>query len=78
MNKIFIICLSFIVILSACTKDDQSVDKTDDAKIKIVSVNYPLNYFAQRIGGNQINAVFPLPADVDPAYWQPDVDGARC
>jgi len=35
-------------------------------------VNYPLQYFAERIGGEHINVVFPAPADVDPAYWMPD------
>jgi zinc transport system substrate-binding protein len=35
-------------------------------------VNYPLQYFAQRIGGEHVNAVFPAPADIDPAYWMPD------
>ena len=36
--------------------------------------NYPLQYFAGRIGGGQVNVVFPAPADVDPAFWAPDVD----
>jgi zinc transport system substrate-binding protein len=35
-------------------------------------VNYPLQYFAQRIGGERVEVVFPAPADEDPAYWQPD------
>jgi zinc transport system substrate-binding protein len=35
-------------------------------------VNYPLFYFAQRIGGDLINVEFPAPSDVDPAYWVPD------
>ena len=35
-------------------------------------VNYPLQYFAERIGGEHINVVFPAPGDVDPAYWMPD------
>ena len=37
-------------------------------------VNYPLAYFAERIGGEQIEVVFPAPVDGDPAFWQPDVD----
>lgn len=35
-------------------------------------VNYPLYYFAGRIGGDQIQVVFPAPPDEDPAFWQPD------
>jgi zinc transport system substrate-binding protein len=42
-------------------------------KLTVYVVNYPLKYFAERIGGDNVNVVFPVPADVDPAYWNPDV-----
>jgi zinc transport system substrate-binding protein len=35
-------------------------------------VNYPLQYFAQRIGGGAVGVVFPAPGGVDPAFWEPD------
>jgi len=38
----------------------------------VLTVNYPLYYFAQRIGGEHIDLVYPIPRDVDPAYWTPD------
>jgi len=41
-------------------------------KLTVYVVNYPLQYFAQRIGGEHVNVVFPAPADNDPAYWMPD------
>ncbi len=41
-------------------------------RLSIYTVNYPLAYFAERIGGDQVEVVFPAPADVDPAYWMPD------
>ena len=34
-------------------------------------VNYPLLYFAERIGGAAVQAEFPAPPLGDPAYWQP-------
>jgi zinc transport system substrate-binding protein len=37
-------------------------------------VNYPLQYFAERIGGDNVEVVFPAPSDEDPAYWSPDPD----
>ena len=37
-------------------------------------MNYPLQYFAERIGGEHVQAVCPAPADEDPAYWKPDGD----
>ena len=40
-------------------------------KLTVYSVNYPLAYFAERIGGEHVEAVFPVPHDVDPAFWEP-------
>ena len=41
--------------------------------LNIYVVNYPLKYFAERIGGDHVKVEFPAPADVDPAYWNPDL-----
>lgn len=41
-------------------------------RMTIYVVNYPLQYFAERICGEDIEVVFPAPGDVDPAYWMPD------
>lgn len=30
-------------------------------------------YFAERIGGDHVKVDFLAPADVDPAYWNPDL-----
>jgi zinc transport system substrate-binding protein len=42
-------------------------------QLNVYVVNYPLQYFAERIGGEHVNAIFPAPANVDPAYWMPDM-----
>ena len=44
-----------------------------DDKLVVFTVNYPLAYFAQRIGGDEVEVHFPAPAGVDPAFWIPDV-----
>jgi len=44
----------------------------DDESLTLYAVNYPLKYFAQRIAGGHANLVFPVPADEDPAFWNPD------
>ena len=41
-------------------------------KLVVYTVNYPLQYFAQRIAGDHAEVIFPAPGDVDPAFWQPD------
>ena len=43
----------------------------DQGRLIVYAVNYPLQYFAQRIAGDQADVVFPAPGDVDPAFWQP-------
>ncbi|MDH3929861.1 MAG: metal ABC transporter substrate-binding protein, partial [Deltaproteobacteria bacterium] len=43
----------------------------ESEKLTIYVVNYPLQYFAERIAGEHAAVVFPAPADVDPAYWMP-------
>ncbi|MCY4513929.1 MAG: zinc ABC transporter substrate-binding protein [Candidatus Tectomicrobia bacterium] len=43
------------------------------AQPTVYVVNYPLQYFAERIGGTEIKVVFPAPVDEDPAFWRPNV-----
>ena len=40
--------------------------------IKVVASNYPLAYFAERIGGSRAQVTLPMPAGEDPAFWKPD------
>ena len=43
-------------------------------RLVVYTVNYPLQYFAQRIAGDHAEVVLPVPPDVDPAFWQPDAE----
>jgi len=43
-------------------------------KLLVYTVNYPLQYFAERIAGEHAEVRFPAPADVDPALWKPDAE----
>ena len=40
----------------------------------VYTVNYPLQFFAEAIAGDDLDVIFPAPPDVDPADWTPDVD----
>jgi len=62
--KIFVISIifAFLIINSSVAAE----------KLTVYVVNYPLQYFAERIGVDHVNVVFPAPADIDPAYWMPD------
>ena len=41
--------------------------------LTIYTVNYPLKYFAERIGGDHVKVILPTPKDSDPAHWTPDI-----
>jgi zinc transport system substrate-binding protein len=45
-----------------------------EGKPVVYTVNYPLQYFAQRIAGDYADVTFPVPAGIDPAFWQPDAE----
>ena len=51
----------------------ESIVKSDKPIIAVT--NYPLMYFAQRVVGDHASVIFPIPPDVDPAFWLPDVSG---
>jgi zinc transport system substrate-binding protein len=63
---------------SACGGQDSS-DETAGREpevgasgpIVLYAVNYPLAYFAERIGGDDVDVRLPVPADEDPAFWNP-------
>jgi zinc transport system substrate-binding protein len=44
-----------------------------DSPLNVYVVNYPLKYFAGRIGGDHVQVTLPVPAGVDPAYWTPSI-----
>ena len=46
----------------------------DESVLDVVSVNYPLKYFAESIAGKHVKVALPMPADIDPAFWEPKAD----
>ena len=64
LTKIHLLIFSFLLLATVAASAAE--------KITVYTVNYPLAYFAERIGGNLVDVVFPLPSDVDPAFWEPN------
>ena len=60
MNRVLAIALALLA--SAATAAERPV---------VAAVNYPLAYFAERLGGDAVEVLFPVPADRDPAFWRP-------
>lgn len=40
---------------------------------RVITVNYPLQYIAERLLGEAAEVVMPVPADVDPSFWRPSI-----
>lgn len=70
------ILLAALIVFSACGggKSGPAVEAKAAAggdRFSVFVVNYPLQYFATRIGGNLIDVRFPMAGKGDPAYWSP-------
>jgi zinc transport system substrate-binding protein len=72
MNKLIPFLFGLVLISCGSGKEKRIADKTGPTVVSVV--NYPLFYFAERVGGEMILVEFPAPPDVDPAYWIPDDD----
>ena len=69
--------LSFCaLVLSACggVEDVPKANQRSGKVVVVFVVNYPLKEFAERIGGDRVEVHFPVPPDVDPAFWKPTPD----
>jgi zinc transport system substrate-binding protein len=62
-----------VVLFSMLTSFQAWAGDKVSGGLTVYVVNYPLKYFAERIGGDHAKVVFPAPTDVDPAYWVPDI-----
>lgn len=76
MKRRTALLLPLIPLLASCGKENQaklnSISPPKSGKPQVYVANYPLKYFAERIGGDLVDVHFPAPGDEDPAFWQPD------
>ncbi len=69
IDKSIIITVSTVFFLACNPGNEVTIKKA--GKPQIYAVNYPLAYFAERIGGKLIDVHFPE-IDGDPAFWKPE------
>lgn len=62
MKKLIVAFLSTIVLLTACSAEDQS---SNHASLTVYTTVYPLQYFTERIGGDlvTVNSIYPPGSD---------------
>jgi zinc transport system substrate-binding protein len=63
-----------LLTLVACSGEPAEVSggATEPGRLVVFATSYPLAYFAERIGGDATEVLFPVPAGVDPAHWNAD------
>ena len=66
-------CAGLISCSGKASNEDRK-PKNENVEPLIYVVNYPLQYFAERIGGDWIDVKFPAPRDEDPAFWNPTAE----
>lgn len=62
----------FLANMLCCAQRPRPDEGTGQKVLGVCVVNYPLQYLAERIGGDRVQVTFPGPPDEDPAYWMPD------
>jgi len=76
-NVPILLIFSVGVLLGGCGEKHGGAPATptgDDGRLRVHAVNYPLAYFAERIGGERVRVEFPVPGGIDPAFWVPDTE----
>lgn len=69
-----LILASLLVQLAGCAPpESEAAAPTDGGPLVVYTVNYPLEYFAGRIGGDAVRVEFPAP-EGDPAFWSPSAE----
>jgi len=69
-----IVCAAYLLGCTGGSRDDpgESSKRPEKKQLSVFTVNYPLFYFVERIGGDRVDVFFPAPPDIDPAFWFPD------
>ena len=74
MKPASLLVVGLVAALAACSRNSNpagTVEPHKNGRLQIAVANYPLAYFAERIGSTEVDVIYPVPSDVDPAFWQP-------
>ena len=72
-SQTVLLTLVIALVVTACAnqESEEPGQRSKQAKPTVYVVNYPLKYFAERIGAEHVDVVFLEESEVDPAFWKP-------
>ncbi len=65
------------ICIAGCNRQATPTNETANGKPVVVTTFYPTQYFCERIGGDLLEVVCPVPADEDAIYWKPDAEAIQ-
>jgi len=70
--RTFLSCV--VAVLAGCSREAVPVDvgNASAGKLVVYTTFYPTQYFTERIGGDLVEVVCPVPEDEDAIFWMPD------
>ncbi|MCZ6800439.1 MAG: metal ABC transporter substrate-binding protein [Nitrospirae bacterium] len=74
-HNILSMVLSLCLIFLAGNISLVLADSPPKGKLVVAVANYPLLYFTERIGNGHVEIIFPIPPNIDPAFWNPQPKG---
>jgi zinc transport system substrate-binding protein len=75
MRRMGLLLTTWMLLAASCGRDDPSESpgvRPTRAVPEVWTTFYPTTYLTQRLAGDLVKVVCPLPEDEDPAFWQPD------
>ena len=71
-----VVIMAWLALMTAvgCARSESLPAGTTGGSPVVYVVNYPLQYFTERIAGDEVEVYFPAPAGENPAFWQPGAE----
>ena len=60
-----------VILLIFCSCNDKNESRNSESPKTVSVTNFPMYWAVKSVAGDSINIHFPVPGDIDPAYWQP-------
>ncbi|SNZ04348.1 zinc transport system substrate-binding protein [Terribacillus aidingensis] len=70
-KSLFAISTALVLVLLAACSDSGSQDSAEEGKMKIYTTIYPIQYFTEQIGGDQVEVESVLPPGSDAHSFEP-------